>query len=241
MRFVLIVGIAGAAPSPKEDIRLGDVVLGTQVVPWNTGKWTQHGFQQTGMARAPPRELLEAITFLDQRFWSPDELLLSKAIEGIASKAPNRAAFLRPTKDCLYKPGFAHTELICDCLQAESELPEQLSSRGSRDGEPVRVFQGAIGSDDVVMKDAQTRDAVTKRENIFCFEMEADGVMDIISCLVFPSGEFQTTQMNTRMMIGIYTLRWQQPHGPGNYYSRFLLVLLLGSLSRLRGISWIGT
>lgn len=183
MRFVLIVGIAGAAPSPKEDIRLGDVVLGTQVVPWNTGKWTQHGFQRTGMARAPPRELLEAITFLDQRLWSSDELLLSKAIEGIASKAPNRAAFLRPTKDRLYKPGFAHTELICDCLQAESELPEQLSSRGSRDGEPIRVFQGAIGSDDVVMKDARTRDAVTKRENILCFEMEADGVMDIMPCL----------------------------------------------------------
>ena len=75
MRFALIVGIAGGAPSAKEDVRLGDVVLGTQVVPWNTGKWTQDGFQRTGMARAPPRELLEAITFFDQRLWSPGELL----------------------------------------------------------------------------------------------------------------------------------------------------------------------
>lgn len=183
MRFVLIVGIAGGAPSPKEDVRLGDVVLGTQVVPWNTGKWTQHGFQRTGMPRAPPRELLEAITFLDQRFWSSGELLLSESIEGIASKAPNGAAFLRPTKDRLYKPGFAHTESVCDCLKTESELREQLSSRDSRDGEPVRVFQGAIGSDDVVMKNAQTRDVVTRRENILCFEMEADGVMDIMPCL----------------------------------------------------------
>ncbi|BCS19634.1 uncharacterized protein APUU_20066S [Aspergillus puulaauensis] len=183
MRFVLIVGIAGGAPSPKEDVRLGDVVLGTQVVPWNTGKWTQHGFQRTGMTRAPPRELLEAITFFDQRLWSPDTLLLSKSIDDIASKAPTGAGFARPTKDRLYKPGFAHTESICDCLQAESGLPGQLCWRDRRDGEPVRVFQGAIGSDDVVMKNSQTRDAIAQRENVLCFEMEADGVMDIMPCL----------------------------------------------------------
>lgn len=183
MRFALIVGIAGGAPSAKEDVRLGDVVLGTQVVPWNTGKWTQDGFQRTGMARAPPRELLEAITFFDQRLWSPGELLLSKSIEDIASKAPTGAGFPRPSKDRLYKPGFAHTESTCDCLQAESELPGQLCPRPRRDGEPVRVFQGAIGSDDVVMKNAQTRDAVAKRDNILCFEMEADGIMETIPCL----------------------------------------------------------
>lgn len=180
MRFVLMVGIAGGAPSAKEDVRLGDVVLGTQVVPWNTGRWTQDGFQRTGMIRAPPRELLEMMTFFDQRLWSPDELPLSESIEQIASRAP---AIPRPTKDRLYKPGFAHTEGICDCLQAESELPGQVCPRDRRDGEPVRVFQGPIGSDDVVMKNAQQRDAVAKRENILCFEMEADGVMDLMPCL----------------------------------------------------------
>ncbi|KAJ5369008.1 uncharacterized protein N7496_008768 [Penicillium cataractarum] len=172
MRFVLMVGIAGGAPSPKEDVRLGDVVLGTQVIPWNTGKWTQHGFERTGLTKVPPRELLEAITFLDQRFWSSDELLLSKAIEDIASKAPNGVAFIRPIKDRLYQPGFPHTESTCDCLQTESGLPGQLCLRSQRNGDSVRIFQGAIGSPNAFTgseteKLRQARDTLIERRDFF--------------------------------------------------------------------------
>lgn len=57
MRFVLLVGIAGGVPLLKHHIRLGDVVLGTKVVPYATGKETDNGFERTGIVKAPPMVL----------------------------------------------------------------------------------------------------------------------------------------------------------------------------------------
>jgi hypothetical protein len=67
VQFVLLVGITGGALSPKHDIHLGNVVLGIKVVPYETGQETDYGFEQTGLIQKPSRELLEAITFLDER------------------------------------------------------------------------------------------------------------------------------------------------------------------------------
>jgi hypothetical protein len=47
----------------------------------------------------------------------------------------------------------------------------------------VQLFQGAIGSDNRVMKNAHNRDEIARRENILCFEMEATGVTDVAPCL----------------------------------------------------------
>ncbi|KAL4889446.1 SNF2 family N-terminal domain-containing protein [Aspergillus ambiguus] len=183
MRFALLVGIAGGAPSHKQDIRLGDVVLGTKVVPYATGKETDHGFERTGMIRAPPRELLEMITFLEERVWSED-VLLSDSIEKIRTKiARDGNAFLRPTHDRLYKNEFIHRESLCDCLRPVSQQRAYLYPRNDRAGDLVQLFQGAIGSDNQVIKNAQFRDDTARREKILCYEMEATGVMDVTPCL----------------------------------------------------------
>lgn len=183
MRFVLLVGIAGGVPSPQ-DIRLGDVVLGTQVFPYNTLKNTQYGHVHTGSIRSPPRELLEAITFLTQRLWSPEDLVLSESIEGIRSKLGRGGdAFVRPAQDRLYKDNTAHKGPDCDCLQPQSRERSQLFSREDRKGDLVKLFQGCIGSENVVMKNAQDRDDIAKKMNILCYEMEATSVMDTLPCL----------------------------------------------------------
>ncbi|BCR91365.1 uncharacterized protein ACHE_70208S [Aspergillus chevalieri] len=183
MRFVLLVGIAGAAPSQKHDIRLGDVVLGTKVVPYATGKETDHGFERTGLVRTPARELLETITFLEERFWS-GHVSLSDSIERIRTRTTRgRTAFLRPAQDRLYKEGFLHQESVCDCLRPESQQQVNLCSRQDREGDLVRLFQGGIGSDNHVIKNAHNRDDIAKKEKILCYEMEAAGVMDITPCL----------------------------------------------------------
>ncbi|EAW11926.1 uncharacterized protein ACLA_006840 [Aspergillus clavatus NRRL 1] len=183
IRCVLLVGIAGGAPSPKHDIRLGDVVLGTRVVPYATGKETDDGFERTGMVRTPPRELLEAITFLEERMWSED-LSLSESIERIRAKTTRgQTAFLRPANDRLYKDGFLHQETVCDCLQPESQQQANLIPRRLREGDLVQLFKGSIGSDNRVMKNAQTRNDIAKREKILCYEMEAAAVMEITPCL----------------------------------------------------------
>ena len=183
MRFMLLVGIAGGVPFPQ-DVRLGDVVLGTQIFPYASGKNTDFGFQHTGMIRAPPRELLEAITFLTQRFWPPEELLLSESIENIRARSGRGAtAFVRPAQDRLYKDNFIHEKSGCDCLRPQSQERSRLCPRGDREGDLVRLFQGCIGSENIVMKNAQDRDDIAKKMNILCYEMEAASVMDSAPCL----------------------------------------------------------
>ncbi|CAG8052332.1 unnamed protein product [Penicillium salamii] len=183
MRFTLLVGIAGGVPSLDSDIRLGDVVMGQKVVPYRTGKETQYGFQRTGMIKAPPSELLTTIGFLNDRI-DMDGLDLSLSIEEARTKIlKGGAAFLRPTSDRCYKVGVAHQEFGCDCLLPESLYPERLIHRSEREDDPVRVFLGAMGSDAAVMKNAQSRDAIAKREGIVCYEMESWAVMDLIPCL----------------------------------------------------------
>jgi hypothetical protein len=58
-----MVGIGGGIP-PK--VRLGDVVVSTEVVQWDFGKAKQGGnFERTGALNDPPRTLLTAITKLE--------------------------------------------------------------------------------------------------------------------------------------------------------------------------------
>ncbi|KAJ0416848.1 nucleoside phosphorylase domain-containing protein [Aspergillus carlsbadensis] len=192
VRFVLLVGIAGGAPSAKHEIRLGDVVLGTSVVPYATGKETDAGFERHAMVRAPPTELLDALTFLDERLWSED-VVLAESVEKVRGKAAERAQadFRRPCHDRFYRSGYMHQETGCDCLEADlylessSQHNDILHPRADREAgkTTMQLFQGAIGSDNIVMKNAQTRDEIAQREKILCFEMEATGVMDVVPCL----------------------------------------------------------
>ncbi|KAL4969432.1 nucleoside phosphorylase domain-containing protein [Aspergillus stella-maris] len=153
MRFILLVGIAGGAPSEKNDIRLGDVVLGTRVMPYTSGKKVGSGFERRGVVKTPPRELLDAITFLEKRMWSSDGGL-SESIGATGWKAARGSA------------AFRHPGKTCDCQQPESRDQSNLRSRTL-----------------LVMMDAQTRDEIAKREDILCYEMEAIGVMEVAPCL----------------------------------------------------------
>lgn len=47
IRLALMVGIGGAAPSHSNDIRLGDVIVGTRVMPYDLSKVIQNGIERT--------------------------------------------------------------------------------------------------------------------------------------------------------------------------------------------------
>lgn len=71
IRFGLMVGIGGGAPSMKHNIRLGDVVVGSPVgrtggvIHYDSGKAIQdRKFQERGMLNAPPKVLLTALSKL---------------------------------------------------------------------------------------------------------------------------------------------------------------------------------
>ncbi|KAL5355607.1 nucleoside phosphorylase domain-containing protein [Aspergillus floccosus] len=183
LRCVLLVGIGGGVPCPKRDIRLGDVVLGTRAVPYASGKETDHGFERTGEVRALCMELRQAIALFEARLWS-ENLSLWECVERMRTGlARDRTEFHRPTRDRLYKAEFLHKESDCECTHIEPLARGNLCARREREGDLVRLFQGGIGSENQVMKNARVRDQIATREQIVCYEMEAAAVMDVAPCL----------------------------------------------------------
>lgn len=68
IRFGLMVGIAGGAPSSTQDIRLGDIVVSQPtgssggIIQYDRGKKVWDGeFQRTGSLNTPPQVLLSAL------------------------------------------------------------------------------------------------------------------------------------------------------------------------------------
>src|ERR1700712_3990094 len=75
IRIGLMVGIGGGAPSPRHDIRLGDIVVSAPfgekggVFQYDFGKTVQdQSFQTTGFLNQPPMVLRTAINGLKARY-----------------------------------------------------------------------------------------------------------------------------------------------------------------------------
>ena len=180
IRFVLLVGIGGGVPGSKHDIRLGDVVAGTSVLPLDEGASTDHGFITAVKSLVPPLVLLTALTSLNYHLESEN---LAQMIEEVATHAVRgRPVYARPKIDRLYSSSFLHRE-GCDCLRVDPEHFTQIRRRDSRQETLVCTHRGLIGSGNSVVKDARTRDELSKRRNVLCVEMEAAGVMQFTSCL----------------------------------------------------------
>ncbi|KAL9079453.1 MAG: hypothetical protein Q9157_001662 [Trypethelium eluteriae] len=74
VKFGLMVGIGGGAPSTTHDVRLGDIVVGIPmdtyggVIQYDFGKTVQEGkFKRTSMLNSPPDNLLAAVARLKAR------------------------------------------------------------------------------------------------------------------------------------------------------------------------------
>ena len=189
IRFGLMVGIGGGAPTSDIDIRLGDVVVSSPdrqvggVLHYKFGKEIQNReFELTGSLASPPAILLSALNQLSAQHVEEGHRI-AESIEEMVSRVPNlREYFLRPPSemDRLYKADYVHT----DVMRADEN--SQLVVRQARTGkhQDPAIHYGLIASADQVMKDAHTRDKLAKEQGILCFEMEAAGLMDRFACVV---------------------------------------------------------
>lgn len=179
IRFVLLVGI-GDGVCVKEDIRLGDVVLGNRVASYRSGKWLESGFETQDNTQAPPNELLTAVTRLQRK------VSLQGAMEALVA-APNnhrQNVYARPQSDLLFRPDVLHQGPMCGCLRPESVNPKHLLPREARPQDRlVQVHSGTIGCADMVIKNATKRDELAREQGIICFEMEATVIMPTVPCL----------------------------------------------------------
>ncbi|KAK6341938.1 hypothetical protein TWF730_001422 [Orbilia blumenaviensis] len=202
LRFVLMVGVGGGAPSKTNDIRLGDVVISkgagrcSGVVQYDFGKAMENGeFLPTGWLNAPPQILISAASSLKAR----GKGKLGEDIWNIftALKMKNRDRLRQffypgPQEDNLYEFDCAHArdennkprESCSECNQ------NKLVQRSRRPIIHPHIHYGIIASANEVMKDGRKRNEIVEKTaewagaDPLCFEMEAAGLMNDFPCLV---------------------------------------------------------
>ncbi|KAB8276225.1 nucleoside phosphorylase domain-containing protein [Aspergillus minisclerotigenes] len=172
VKFCLLVGIGGGVPSRDNDIRLGDVVVSHPtdihpgVIQYDLGKTSEENtFERTGSLQRPPRFLMTAISTLMS---DPD--LPSTRFQG----------YIKDVTACnpAYKhPGAKHDKLFAQCNG-------RYVRRARRSVTHPLIHYGLIASGNKVIKDAETRDHLSAKYNILCFEMEAAGIMNAVPSLV---------------------------------------------------------
>jgi nucleoside phosphorylase len=200
VRIGLLVGIGGGAPSSKNDIRLGDVVVSSArdgdpaVFQYDFGKTIQgQSFQSTQFLDRPPMVLRTAVSDIKADY-QLDGHQIQATIEKILEKKPRlRKNYKRPdqTNDLLYAASIVHPRhseagSSADCSTVCGDDSEKLILRSERTEEEDNpaIHYGLIASANQVMKDALIRDKLATEKNVLCFEMEAAGLMNHFPCLI---------------------------------------------------------
>ncbi|KAL7903323.1 purine and uridine phosphorylase [Trichoderma sp. TUCIM 5745] len=159
IRFGLLVGIGGGAPSKKHNIRLGDVIVGVSshaecgVVQYDFEKTMQsQEFHETSSNQAPGL-LHTAVTILQ------------------VPRPPGHTI-----KDQI------HSAVYDDRWPSLRRFMQHKPYGASVDG--PEIHYGLIASANNPMKDASVRDELVEKRDILCFETEAAGLMNHFPCLV---------------------------------------------------------
>ncbi|KAB8235931.1 nucleoside phosphorylase domain-containing protein [Aspergillus alliaceus] len=184
IQFVLTVGLGGGAPSHDIDIRLGDVVVGTAVVPYGFGKMTDTGFKITGNSKGTSRALCSKLSPLDELLQRGPRL--QRSIDhAFGSSRVTGNVFRRPSqsKDRLCKSNYGHGHR-CECLRPHGKgLTHIVKRKRRQEGNLVRVHYGNVASADQVMKNVRRRNELSWNNRIICFEMESISIMNNFDCL----------------------------------------------------------
>jgi nucleoside phosphorylase len=190
LKFALMVGIGGGAPTPDRDIRLGDVVVSVPqgrlggVIQYDFGQGLPDGrFLLTSQMNSPPGVLLGVIPEMRRRHNDPRKP--DKILEHL-KLMDDMPEYQRPAEDRLYRADYEHTGGITCASCATNGLEERPLRVTKR---AVTVHYGIIASANSVMKNAEERNEYARDPelNALCFDMEAAGLMNNFPCLVIDS------------------------------------------------------
>lgn len=179
IRVGLMVGIGGGVPNSNNDIRLGDVVVGIRVMPYELGKITAEGqIQQTGVHKLPHQSLGTLLSSIRAKH----ELEASRVPAILHERFHEHPNFHHPSlPDHLYRASYDHDSSIpasCDGCDESSIVPRRL-----RESSNPEIHYGGIASGDKLMRHGLARDQLARKLDVICFEMESAGLMDILPCL----------------------------------------------------------
>ncbi|KAK2692596.1 hypothetical protein QWA68_007305 [Fusarium oxysporum] len=157
IRLGLMVGIGGGAPSPKHDIRLGDVVVSASfgakggVLHHERGKKVQRQeFQFTGSLNQPPQFLLTAVGVLEADYEGQGHGLNERIEEALSKRPRLRKQYARPlaVRDRLYESGHIHRESPKSAACKDNCGEDNLVTREARDDDDddPMIHYGLIAS-----------------------------------------------------------------------------------------------
>lgn len=135
-------------------------------------------FEHIAEAVKPPQALLTAVSKVESRH-NGGKLPMLEVLSDAAARLPRYGHPM--LEDCLFDSEFTHRSSDANCDSCDRS---QLVSREMRHKTNPVVHYGRVASGNQVIKDAYTRDFLSKKINNICFEMEAAGVMDCFPCLV---------------------------------------------------------
>lgn len=197
LRFGLMVGVAGGAPTKANDVRLGDIVvsyptgMSTGVIQHDAGKALEKGeFLQLGVLTGPPPTLLAAIAViraLDETELCERILEKSRGDVGVCQRFP----YPGQDADKLFDPGYYYVDAGAKDHGGEREIKgcencdvSALVPRSKRAYDHPYVHYGLISSGNQVIRDGMKRQELSTKSGVLCFEMEAAGVVDTLPSLI---------------------------------------------------------
>lgn len=195
IRIGLMVGIGGGAPSKKNDIRLGDVIVSISsgqaggVIQYDCGKSIQSKkFELKGSLPPPPSALLTALSTLRTNHKRKGHSIVDTTSAMVKKNPRLRREYSYPgaENDRLYEAEYVHKDDELSCDECCDATVPPIIRRPDRepDGDRIVVHYGLIASANQLMKDALLRDKLIREHKMLCFEMEAAGLMTNFPCLV---------------------------------------------------------
>jgi nucleoside phosphorylase len=200
IRACLMVGVGAGVPGRGADIRLGDVVVGVRVMPYELGKVGVGGqIQQTNSWLMPGLSLGNLLSTIRAKH----ERAPSRVPSIIRDRFPPQLGYTRPDQpDRLFSASYEHVEMSVseEGEQGDGSHSDQhvetgvldpcekcdgskVLQRPARNSTTPHIHYGAIGSGDKLMKNGKERDDQARKLDVICFEMEAAGLMSVMPCL----------------------------------------------------------
>jgi nucleoside phosphorylase len=172
----LMVGIGGGVPDGGIDVRLGDVVVGNEVVQYDLGKVLPDGqFQRTGRTTTPPHTIMTAVSKLQADYENAPSKIPSILLD-MLDRNEQMTSYARPSlPDRLFRHTYKHAQETDSC---EGCNLSEILERPHRETTYPRVHYGKIASGNQVVKDGEARAKMAEELGIICFEMEAAGLQD---------------------------------------------------------------
>ncbi|KAI1413401.1 hypothetical protein F5Y13DRAFT_29442 [Hypoxylon sp. FL1857] len=191
IKLAVVVGVCGCSPwTPnREEIILGDVIVGTGVVQYDLGRQMPERFVRKNtlldaLGRPNPeiRGVLSKLQGLRGRKILQNKMASYLAVlqcePGLAAQYPG------VTHDKLFSPTYRHIADGKSCDECGCNGPLIPRTRLQQDNHQAVVHFGLIASCDKVLKSGQDRETLFREEAVIGFEMEGAGVWDNFPCVV---------------------------------------------------------